>query len=113
MRDRFLGASFGAVPSGSTATDGGSEHAWTFLSNHGHVLVCIARDPDIRLSDLAHLVGIRERAAHRIVTDLVEAGYVEREKRGRRNHYVVLRDRHLRHPVERVHLIGELLAVVE
>jgi DNA-binding MarR family transcriptional regulator len=101
------------VPRGSAATDDEAARQWTFLSNHGHVLVCIARDPDIRLSDLAHLVGIRERAAHRIVNDLVEAGYVKREKRGRRNHYVVRRNRHLRHPIERVHLIGELLAVVE
>jgi predicted transcriptional regulator len=74
---------------------------WTLLTNHGHVLVCIAREPDILLSDIAARVGIRERAAHRIVNDLVEAGYVTRTRVGRRNHYEVHGDQPLRHRLQR------------
>lgn len=83
--------------------------SWTLLSNHGHVLVCIARDPDVLLAAIAASVGIRERAAHRIVGDLIAAGYVTRSKRGRRNHYVVRADRPMRHPLESEHAIGDLL----
>ena len=85
---------------------------WTLLTNHGHVRVCIAREPDILLSDIAARVGIRERAAHRIVNDLVEAGYVERTKQGRRNHYTARADRPMRHPLEQLHSIGELLTIL-
>jgi hypothetical protein len=85
---------------------------WTFLTNHGHVLVCIAQDPDVLLAEIAERVGIRERAAHRIVSELVDAGYVRRERVGRRNHYTVDPHRPLRHPLEREHLIGELLNAV-
>lgn len=86
---------------------------WTFLTNHAHALVCIARDPGIRLRDVAARVGVTERAAQRIVTDLVEAGYLDRQKEGRRNSYQVRADRPLRHPVERGHDIGEILAVLD
>lgn len=85
---------------------------WTFLTNHGHVLVCIALDPDVLLSEIAERVGIRERAAHRIVTELVDAGYVRRERVGRRNHYTIDPRLPLRHPLEREHIIGELLSAV-
>jgi DNA-binding transcriptional ArsR family regulator len=85
---------------------------WTFLTNHGHVLVCIALDPDVLLSEIAEQVGIRERAAHRIVSELVDAGYVHRERVGRRNHYTIDPGRPLRHPLEREHIIGELLGAV-
>lgn len=70
---------------------------WTFLSNHGHVLVALARDPDARTRDVAESVGITERAVQQIVHDLVEEGYLERTKVGRRNHYKVVRRAHLRH----------------
>jgi predicted ArsR family transcriptional regulator len=83
---------------------------WTFLSNHGHVLICIAGDPDIRISEIAERVGIGVRAAQGIVNDLVEAGYINRAKVGRRNRYTVDTRRHLRHPVEADHRIGELIA---
>lgn len=73
---------------------------WTFLSNHAHVLVCIARDPDIRLRDIASAVGITERAAQRIVSDLADAGYLTRERHGRRNRYSVHMNLPLRHPLE-------------
>ena len=85
---------------------------WTFLTNHAHVLLLISRDPDIRVRELAEQVGITERAAHRIVADLVDAGYLSRARVGRRNHYVVHPERPLRHPIERAHQVGELLEVL-
>lgn len=72
---------------------------WTFLSNHGHVLLCIAREPEIRLRDVADRVGITERAVQRIVADLEEAGYLSRAREGRRNHYELHVNRPFRHPV--------------
>ncbi|MGE5408206.1 MAG: winged helix-turn-helix domain-containing protein [Syntrophothermus sp.] len=85
---------------------------WTFFTNHAHVLICVARDPGIRLRDVAGEVGITERAAQRIVADLVEAGYLEREREGRRNRYRLRPELPLRHPLEREHAIGEILRVV-
>jgi predicted transcriptional regulator len=84
------------------------EPTWTFLTNHGHVLVCIAQNPDIRITEIAGLVGIGERAAHRIVSDLAVGGYVLVRKDGRRNTYSVDFSRHLRHPLESDHTIGEI-----
>ena len=85
---------------------------WTFLTNHAHALLCIARDPGIRLRDVAARVGVTERAAQRIVSDLVDAGYLDRLREGRRNSYRVRADRPLRHPVEHGHRIGEILEVL-
>jgi hypothetical protein len=85
---------------------------WTFLTNHGHVLVCIAGDPGIRGRDIAARVGITERAAQAIVADLVAESYVKRTRVGRRNHYEINKDRPLRHPVEQPHSVGELLDLV-
>lgn len=89
-----------------------SKRAWTFLTNHGHVLVCISQNPDIRLSEIADLVGIGERATHRIVQDLVEGGYVVRTHVGRRNTYSVDFSRSLRHPLESDHAIGDVFRVL-
>lgn len=89
-----------------------ADPTWTFLTNHAHVLLTIAAEPEIRIRDIATEVGITERAAHRIVADLEEAGYLKVTKVGRRNEYVVLRDLPLRHPAERHHRIGELLKVL-
>jgi DNA-binding MarR family transcriptional regulator len=86
---------------------------WTFLTNHAHVLLCVARDPGVRHRDLAVQVGITERAAQRIVADLVEAGYLTSTRDGRRNRYELHRELPLRHPLEREHRIGEILAVLE
>jgi len=86
--------------------------SWTFLTNHAHVLLCISRDPGIRLRDVATEVDITERAAQRIVAELVEAGYISRRREGRRNHYEVHGDLPLRHPLEQHHGIGELLDLV-
>ena len=85
---------------------------WTFLTNYGHVLLYIARHPDARLRDIADAVGITERAAQRIVYDLVEEGYVERTREGRRNRYSVELDRPLRHPLESDHTIEELMTTL-
>lgn len=82
---------------------------WTFLTNHAHVLVCIAEEHDVRARDIAIRVGITERAAQSIVADLVAEGYVARTRHGRRNHYQVNPDAPLRHPLEHDHTIGELL----
>lgn len=82
---------------------------WTLLTNHGRVLLIIASDTDVRLRDVASSVGITERSVQMIVADLEEAGYISRERRGRRNHYAVNSGKHFRHPHEAGHRVGELL----
>ena len=86
-----------------------TEDGWTFLTNHSHVLICLARDPDLRLRDLAEEVGITERAVQGIVNDLEAAGFITKRREGRRNHYSVVRDGFMRHQVEAGHTVGELL----
>lgn len=83
--------------------------SWTFLSHHARVLLLIARDPDIRLRDVAAEVGITERAVQAIVGDLERDGYLTRARVGRRNHYEVHTDRPLRHPLQRDVDVGALL----
>jgi predicted transcriptional regulator len=83
--------------------------AWTFFSNHAHVLFCIAREPDLRLRDLAQRVGITERGVQRIVAELVDAGFLEVEREGRRNRYEVRGELALRHPIEAHRTVGELI----
>ena len=85
---------------------------WVFLTNHAHVLLCIARDPQSRARDIAEHVGITERAAQRILADLIADGYATRTKIGRRNHYKVNPQGHLRHPTFRNVAIGDLLDVL-
>ena len=82
---------------------------WTFLTNHAHVLLAIAREPTARLRDVATSVGITERAAQAIVADLEAAGYLRRERVGRRNEYTVDASGPFRHPAEAKHHIGELI----
>jgi predicted ArsR family transcriptional regulator len=82
---------------------------WHFLTNHAQVLLCIERNPEARLREIAGIVGITERATQRIVSDLVEAGYVTRERAGRRNRYALDRNVRMRHPSQFNHEIGELL----
>ena len=86
---------------------------WTFLSNHGHVLFLLCRNPDLRMKDIADRVQITERAVQRIVRDLVESGYLVIEKEGRRNHYEPMLEASLRHPLEAGITIGDLLAVLQ
>jgi len=88
-------------------TDGRS--SWVFLSNHGNVLLCIARDPQIRISEIAASVGIGERAAQKIVADLIGDGYLVRTKEGRRNRYQVNQRAQLRHPLFADLEIGPLI----
>jgi DNA-binding MarR family transcriptional regulator len=85
---------------------------WTFLSNHAHVLVCLAQDPDARLRDVALSVGITERAVQKIVGDLEEAGIIARERAGRRNSYRLKLDVPLRHALESHRTVGTLLSLV-
>lgn len=85
---------------------------WTFLSNHGHVLVALASDPNARMRDVALSVGITERAVQLIVRDLHQAGYLEVQRVGRRNTYRVVTTRPLRHPLEQHANIGDFLSVL-
>ena len=82
---------------------------WNFLTNHARVLVCIAHDPGVRLRDLATTLGITERSAYGIVTDLTEAGYVVKEKDGRRNRYQIQAHLPLKEATTRERTIGEVL----
>ena len=83
---------------------------WTFLSNHAHVLIAIAKQPDIRLSEVAQLVGIRERTVHRIVHELCDSGYLSVSKQGRVNIYEVDLDKPLRHSLESNHSLRSIVA---
>jgi predicted transcriptional regulator len=82
------------------------------LTNHAHVLMCAAHDPGIRLRDIAAAVGITERAAHKILSELVDEGYVLRERHGRRNRYQVVLELPLRHPLVQEREVGDLLEVL-
>jgi MarR-like DNA-binding transcriptional regulator SgrR of sgrS sRNA len=84
---------------------------WTFLGNHGHVIVQIAKNPDVKISDLADLVGVTERHARAIVNELRDAGYIEVSKVGRRNSYRVMASMPLRHAAESEKTLGELLSI--
>jgi DNA-binding MarR family transcriptional regulator len=86
---------------------------WTFLSNHAQVLLCITRDPDMRMRDIAQNVGVTERAAARIVSDLVAAGYLDRIKIGRRNHYQLNGEVRMRHAAQADHDISDLLTTFQ
>jgi DNA-binding transcriptional ArsR family regulator len=86
--------------------------SWTFLTNHARVLLCISRDPGIRLRDIADRVGITERGAYGIVQDLAEAGYIIKEKDGRRNRYRIEADLPLPEPSSQERTVGEVLALL-
>ena len=82
---------------------------WTFLSNHGNVIVYIDEHPTARLREIAEAVGITERATHKLVSELVDEGYLTRRRVGRRNEYSVNGEQHLRHPALGGHTLNELL----
>lgn len=86
---------------------------WTFLSNHAHVLICLHRDPGLRMREIATQVGITERAVQRIVAELVESGCMSVSKDGRRNVYEIHTELQLRHPVENHKKIADLLRLVD
>jgi hypothetical protein len=90
----------------------GLANRWSFLSNHAHVLLCLARDPDARMRDVAKQVGITERAAMRIVAHLEEVGAISRQREGRRNHYEINPNVPLRHPLVAHRTVGALLAAL-
>ncbi len=85
---------------------------WSFLTNHAQVLACIAADPAIRLREIGDRVGITERAVHRIVTELADAGYLARERRGRRNHYTIQTHLPLPDPLARGQKVDDLLRIL-
>ena len=87
--------------------------SWTFLTNHSHVLICLARDPEMRIRDLSDAVGITERAVQRILMELEQAGAITKVKEGRRNHYAVNMEFPLRHPVEAHCRVGDIFQMVE
>lgn len=92
---------------------GMAEARWTYLTNHTHVLICLAREPELRLRDVAVRVGITERAVQRIVAELEEGGAITRVRDGRRNRYEVHADAPLRHPIEAHRTIADLIALAE
>ena len=89
-----------------------NEPGWTFLSNHSHVLLCLAQQGDLPLREVALKVGITERSVQRIVADLEEGGYLLREREGRRNRYSLVLDTPLRHPIEAHCTLGDLVDMV-
>jgi hypothetical protein len=92
---------------------GNKDHVWRFVTNHAHVLACIAADPNVRLRDIAATVGITERSAAHIVTDLEGAGYLTKTRDGRRNRYELHGELPLRHPHHRHHTVGELIRFLQ
>lgn len=88
-----------------------SSSTWTFLSNHGHVLVFLAQEPDARIRDIAANIGITERATQGIIADLERDGYIQITRVGRRNRYKINRRARFRHPAEAQHSISELIEI--
>jgi hypothetical protein len=96
-----------------SADAGREQSGWTFLTNHFHVLACLARDPELRIRDIADLTGITERATVQILNQLEAAGYLTKTRVGRRNHYTVHGELPLRHPLHNGRQVGELLRIIE
>jgi len=91
------------------SSSGNDNHLWRFVTNHTHVLTCIAGDPNARLRDIAATVGITERTVGQIVYELEQAGYLTKTRVGRRNQYEIHGELPLRHPHHRHHTVGELI----
>jgi hypothetical protein len=86
--------------------------SWSFLTNYAQVLLCIAHDPGVRLREIGEAVGITERAAYRIVAELADAGYISRNRNGRRNHYTIHAHLPLPDPLAREQKVGDLLGIL-
>jgi predicted transcriptional regulator len=99
------------TPNETDATPEPGRRSWTFLTNHGHVLIQLSIDPEARIRDIAADVGITERAAQAILTDLERDGYLTKIKEGRRNRYVIHHELGFRHPAESQHPISDLLRI--
>lgn len=97
----------------SSPTSSAKSSSWTFFSNHTHVLLCLHRDPDVLLREVAIEVGITERAVQKIVAELEEAKVVTRKRVGRRNHYAIRKRVKLRHPIESHRSVSDLLEFVK
>ncbi|TKD13022.1 MarR family transcriptional regulator [Polyangium fumosum] len=110
--ERRVSGSAARAPSRRRVAPPEEAPGWTFLTNHAHVLFCLAEDPEVRLRDVAERVGITERAVQRIVTDLEGEGFVTRERVGRRNLYEVHPDKPLRHPIEAHRDVKALLSLI-
>ena len=113
-RHRALRAAIGhdrcmAISSEASSTPADDDRHWTLLTNHGRILLLIAQEPDVRIRDLAAAAGVTERTAQAIVTDLEHAGYITKERSGRRNVYTVNRKQPFRHKAESGHKVGELI----
>jgi DNA-binding transcriptional ArsR family regulator len=109
---RLRGGAGGRLDAMTDRRETPNEAGWTFLSNHAHVLLCLARNPNVLMREVADAVGITERAVQHIVADLEAAGYLTRDRQGRRNHYEIRTDLLLRHPVERHVTISSLIELV-
>jgi DNA-binding MarR family transcriptional regulator len=94
------------------AAQASQKTSWTFLTNHSHVLICLWKQPDMRLREVALVVGITERAVQKIVQELEAGGFLVRQRVGRRNHYRIELDRPLRHPVEAHKTVRDMLQMV-
>ena len=92
---------------------GNGDHTFRFVTNHAHVLQIVCADPTVRMRDIAQTVGITERTAAQIVSDLEGAGYLSKTRNGRRNHYEVHEELPLRHPQHRHHTVGDLIRFLE
>jgi DNA-binding IclR family transcriptional regulator len=92
--------------------NGSASGSWTFLSNHTHVLVCLARDPEARLRDIAARVGITERGVFRVIRELERGGVIKHTRQGRRNHYTINTSPPLRHELESARSVGSLLELL-
>jgi DNA-binding transcriptional ArsR family regulator len=106
-----IGATVRGTEAGESAPPN-AQSRWTFLTNHTHILLCLARDPELRIRDIAELVGITQRAVQRILVELEEGGALTHTREGRRNRYQVNLDCPLRHPLEAAHLLRDVLATL-
>jgi len=102
----------GAVPPSAGPATPGAGSEWTFLTNHAHVLLCLAADPELRVRDLALRVGITERAVQKIIAELEAGGVLARERDGRRNRYTIHGHQPLRHPVEAHRSLSDLIRAI-
>jgi predicted ArsR family transcriptional regulator len=91
---------------------GKSSVNWTFLTNHAHVLLCLAKNSSMRIRDVAVDVGITERAVQRIIAELTECGYIDIDKEGRNNIYNIHKDKNLKHPIESHKQINDLISLI-
>ena len=88
------------------------ESNWTFLTNHAHVLLCLAKSSSMRIRDIDLEVGITERSVQRIIAELIDYDYIDRIKEGRRNAYIIHKEKHLKHPIESHRQIADIIELI-